>query len=76
MTNCCSLTLRVGRIRLVSESRATSMGQLFMRRSSAGSVSGSRSVSEGEYEFTNPKRERGRMSLWQRITEMLARWFL
>ena len=33
MNNCCSLTLRVGRIRLDSESQATSMGQLFMRQS-------------------------------------------
>ena len=35
MNNCRSLTLRVGRIWLDSESQATSMGQLFMRRSLA-----------------------------------------
>ena len=39
MNNCRSLTLRVGRIGLDSESQATSMGQLFMRRSLTRSVS-------------------------------------
>ena len=38
MNNCCSLTLRVGRIQLDSESQATSMGQLFISLLKKGSV--------------------------------------
>ena len=38
MNKCRSLTLQVGRIRLDSESQATSLGQLFMRRSLAATT--------------------------------------